>query len=411
MVNDEDREPGYAWVVVAVLFLALGVTSGTQGSFGLLVKPWETEFGWDRGAISLTASIGFVVYGVTQALAGRWADRIGPRAIFAAGLVILGVGTAAVSSIVTLWQAYLVFGVLMSIGLGAASSPTAAVAIARWFTGRRGLAVGIVAGGGAAGYFVLLPLMATALQAAGWRTAFLWLGIGIVLVTVPIVLWLLRDEPPGDEHGRRDGASIGRPLPVIQLGRHANFWSLAGSFFICGVTSIGVTDTHLIPHAQDHQIAAVTAASAFGVLALVNTIFTTLSGAVADRLGYTRLLGWIYAGRAVTLVFLIFARDPVSLFVFAVAFGIVDFATVAPTIALSTTLFGRRSAGTVFGLVALSHQIGAALGSYAGGVLHDLTGSYTSFFAAAAVLAAAAAGIAWTLSETPIVGAFEAPAT
>ena len=102
MVNDGERESRYAWVVVAVLFLAVGVASGTQGSFGLLVKPWETEFGWDRGAISLTASIGFVVYGVTQALAGRWADRIGPRAIFAAGLVILGVGTAAVSSIVSL---------------------------------------------------------------------------------------------------------------------------------------------------------------------------------------------------------------------------------------------------------------------------------------------------------------------
>jgi MFS family permease len=86
MVNAGEREPGYAWVVVAVLFLALGVASGTQGSFGLLVKPWETEFGWDRGAISLTASIGFVVFGLIQALAGRWADRIGPRVIVAAGL-------------------------------------------------------------------------------------------------------------------------------------------------------------------------------------------------------------------------------------------------------------------------------------------------------------------------------------
>jgi MFS family permease len=411
MTSRGEREPGYAWVVVAVLFLATGVASGTSGSFGLLVKPWETEFGWDRGAISLTAAIGFVVYGVTQALAGRWADRFGPRAIFTAGLVILGVGTAAISSIVALWQAYLVFGVLMSIGVGAASSPTWSVAIARWFVQRRGLAVGIVAGGGAAGYFVLLPLMAAALQAAGWRSTFLWLGVGIVVVIVPIVLWLLRDEPGGDEHGRKADAAIGRPLPVIQLGRHGNFWSLAGSFFICGVTSIGVTDTHLIPHAQDHRIAAVTAASAFGVLAVVNAVFTTLSGAVADRLGYTRLLGWIYAGRAVTLVFLIFARDPVSLFVFAVAFGIVDFATIAPTIALSTTLFGRRSAGTVFGLVALSHQIGAALGTYAGGVLHDLTGSYAIFFAAAAILAAAAAAIAWTLSEIPIGGALETPAT
>jgi predicted MFS family arabinose efflux permease len=120
---------------------------------------------------------------------------------------------------------------------------------------------------------------------------------------------------------------------------------------------------------------------------------------VADRLGYTRLLGWIYTGRALTLVFLVFARDPVSLFVFAVAFGIVDFSTVAPTTALSTILFGHRSAGTVFGLVALSHQLGSALGSYAGGVLHDATGSYTAFFLGAAGFSGAAAFMSWAISE------------
>jgi predicted MFS family arabinose efflux permease len=157
-------------------------------------------------------------------------------------------------------------------------------------------------------------------------------------------------------------------------------------------------------------VSAVTAATAFGVLSLVNMVFTTLSGAVSDRLGYTRLLGWIYAGRAVTLVFLVFARDPASLFVFAIAFGIVDFSTVAPTTALSTIIFGRRSAGTVFGLVALSHQLGSALGSYAGGVLHDLTGSYTVFFLVAAALAGAAAFMAWAISETPASQPAPAPA-
>jgi MFS family permease len=190
-------------------------------------------------------------------------------------------------------------------------------------------------------------------------------------------------------------------MPLARILRHANFWWLALSFFVCGVTTAGLIDTHFIPHAQDHHVSAVTAATAFGILSLVNMVFTTLSGAVSDRLGYTRLLGWIYAGRAVTLVYLVFARDPVSLFVFAVAFGIVDFSTVAPTTALSTILFGRRSAGTVFGLVALSHQLGSALGSYAGGVLHDLTGNYTAFFLAGAVLSGAAAFMAWAISETP----------
>jgi MFS family permease len=403
-VSEDGREPAGAWTVVAVLFLAQGVALGARSTIGLLVKPWEAEFGWDRAAISLTASLGFVVYGLAQAACGRWADRVGPRVIFGASLAILGAGTAAVGSIVALWQAYLIFGVLIMLGVGGASSPTAAVAVARWFTRRRGLALGIVASGSGAGQFVLLPVMAVLTQAIGWRAAFVAFGAGILLVALPVVFFLLRDDPEGGAERRAQRGVERRPLPVIALVRHANFWWLALSFFVCGVTTAGLIDTHLIPHAQDHHISAVTAATAFGVLSLVNMVFTMASGAAGDRWGYKWLLGWIYAGRAATLVFLVFARDPLLLFAFAVTFGVVDFSTVAPTTALSTTLFGRRSAGTVFGLVALSHQIGSAIGSYTGGVIHDLTGSYTLFFLGAAVASGAAALMSWAIAEDRVVG-------
>jgi MFS family permease len=166
--------------VVGVLFFAQAMAMGVRGTIGLLVKPWEAEFGWDRAAVSLTASVGFVVYGLAQALSGRWADRTGPRVIFVASVALLGVATAAVGSIVSLWQAYAVFGILIMVAVGGASSPTSAVAVARWFTSRRGLALGVVAGGSAAGQFVILPLMATLTEAVGWRVAFLWLGAGIL---------------------------------------------------------------------------------------------------------------------------------------------------------------------------------------------------------------------------------------
>ena len=411
MTEGRAREPSYAWVVVGVLFFAQAVALGVRGTIGLLVNPWEAEFGWDRAAVSLTASLGFVVYGLAQVISGRWADRTGPRVIFAASIALLGVGTVAVSSIVTLWQAYLIFGVLIMFGIGGVASPAAAVAVARWFTARRGLAFGVVSAGSAAGQLILLPVMATLITVVGWRAAFVWLGVGILVVALPIVLLLLRNDP--DQAAGRAGPTAARaesPMAVSKILRHANFWWLALSFFVCGVTTAGLIDTHFIPYAQDHHISAVTAASAFGVLSLVNMVFTTLSGAVSDRLGYTRLLGWIYAGRAVTLVFLVFARDPVSLFVFAVAYGIVDFSTVAPTTALSTILFGRSAAGTVYGLVALSHQVGSALGSYAGGLVHDLTGSYVGFFVAGAVLSGAAAFMAWAISEAPAPRTSAAPA-
>jgi MFS family permease len=402
MPEPREQESWDAWMVVAVLFFAQAVALGTRGTIGLLVAPWEAEFGWDRAAVSLTAAVGFVVYGLAQAASGRWADRVGPRTILGASMALLGAGALAVSTIVSLWQAYLVFGVLVMLAVGGASSPTSAAAVARWFTARRGLALGLVSAGSAAGQFVLLPLMARLIGAIGWRAAFAWLGGAILAVALPVVLLLLRDDPAGTpgRAARPRAASDGRPMRVAEISTHANFWCLALSFFVCGVTTAGLIDTHFIPYAQDHHISAVTAATAFGVLSMVNMVFTTLSGAVSDRLGYRWLLGWIYAGRAATLVFLVFARDPASLFVFAVAFGIVDFSTVAPTTALSTVLFGRRSAGTVFGLVALSHQLGSALGSYAGGLLHDLTGSYTAFFLGAAALSLAAAFLAWAITES-----------
>jgi MFS family permease len=391
--------------VVGVLFLAQAVAMGTRSIIGLLVKPWETEFGWERAAISLAASVGFVVYGAAQAVSGRWADRLGPRTIFAASLAVLGAGTVAVASIVTLWQAYLVFGVLIMVGVGGASSPTSAVAVARWFTRRRGLALGLVAAGSAAGQFVLLPAMAKLFETLGWRAACVALGTGILVLAVPVVLLLLKDEPEAGTGPAASAAADAPPLAVVAIARHANFWWLALSFFVCGVTTAGLIDTHFIPYAQDHHISPVTAATAFGVLSLVNMVFTTVSGAAGDRWGHKWLLGWIYAGRAATLVFLVFARDPVSLFAFAVAFGIVDFSTVAPTTTLSTVLFGRRSAGTVFGLVALSHQIGSAVGSYAGGLVHDWTGSYAPFFVGAATLSGAAAVMSWAIAEHRVAGA------
>jgi len=248
-------------------------------------------------------------------------------------------------------------------------------------------------------------------QALGWRTAFVGLGVGILVVALPVVLLFLKDEPAGGAE-RRASASVldAKPLPIIELGRHANFWWLALSFFVCGVTTAGLIDTHLIPYAQDIHIDPITAATAFGVLGTFNVLGTIVSGAVSDRFGHKWVLGWVYAGRAVTLVFLPMVREPVMLFVFAVAFGLVDFATVPPTTTLSTTLFGRRAGGTVVGLVSLSHQIGSAMGSYAGGFIHDAAGSYLPFFLAGAAWCIAAAAMSWAIADTPAAEAAPAPA-
>ncbi|MBI4241492.1 MAG: MFS transporter [Candidatus Rokubacteria bacterium] len=397
-----ERELPYAWVIVALAFSALAVAMGIRSTIGLLVRPWEAEFGWDRAGVSLTASFGLLAYGLAQPLAGRWADRYGPRLVFAGSLALLGVSTVAVGFIQNLWQAYLIFGVGLMAAVGGASNVTGAVAIARWIKHRKALAVGIVMAGAAAGQLVLVPAIAAAMKAIGWREAFVWSGLGVLLVALPLVGLLLKDDPPGTAQARIARESD-RPQPVAALARQRNFWWLVGSFWVCGVTTAGLIDTHLIPYAEDVHIDTVTAATAFGVLGTFNVLGTLFAGAISDRLGHKWLLGWVYAGRALTLVFLLFVREPLPLFVFALAFGLVDFATVPPTTALSTTLFGQRSGGTVIGLVSLSHQVGSAMGSYAGGLIHDWAGSYVVFFLAGALLCAAAAVMSWAIVDTRTV--------
>lgn len=403
MDETRERELPYAWVIVGLAFFALAVGMGVRSTIGLVVHPWEGEFGWDRAAVSLTASLGLLAYGLAQPLAGRWADRYGPRAVFTGSLVLVGVATVAVGFIQSLWQAYLVFGIVLMGAVAGVSNVTGAVAVARWIKHRKALAIGIIMAGAAAGQLALVPAIAALMKAQGWRAAFVWSGTAVLAVAVPLVFLFTRDDPPGSAEARlaQDRAD-GRPQPLSTLARQKNFWWLMGSFWVCGATTAGLIDPHLIPYAEDVHIDTVTAATAFGVLGAFNVIGTLFAGVVSDRWGHKWVLGWVYAARAVTLVALPFVREPMLLFAFAVTFGLVDFATVPPTTALSTTLFGRRSGGTVVGLVSLSHQIGSAVGSYAGGLVHDLAGSYVLFFLAGAVLCVAAAAMSWAIHEEPV---------
>lgn len=151
-------------------------------------------------------------------------------------------------------------------------------------------------------------------------------------------------------------------------------------------------DTHLIPYAHDHGYSAAVTGATVSLLAAFNVLGTLASGPLSDRYDSRRILASLYAGRALTLVLLLTTGSPGWLLAFGVLFGVVDFATVAPTQVLSSAYFRGHSLGVVFGLIFLAHQLGSAVGAYVPGALHDLTGSYTLALlsgAAALVLAAA----------------------
>jgi MFS family permease len=172
-----------------------------------------------------------------------------------------------------------------------------------------------------------------------------------------------------------------QPAARINLWTSRAFWSLVLPFFICGVSTTGMIDTHLVPFAHDHGYSTAVTGAAVSLLAAFNILGTLASGPLADRFDNRKILGSLYALRAVTLIVLVFApHGSTWLLMFGIAFGLVDFAVLAPIQVLASRLFEGHSVGIVFGLLSLSHQFGSALGSYLPAVLYDATGSYNVAF-------------------------------
>jgi MFS family permease len=181
--------------------------------------------------------------------------------------------------------------------------------------------------------------------------------------------------------------------------RSLDFWLLAGSFAICGLTTSGLFQTHLIPHGIEHGFSEMTMAYALGVMGATDILGTIASGWICDRFGARRPLAFYYFFRGISVLLLPLAASQWSLMLFAVLYGLNWVSTVPATSALAADLFGKQNVGTVFGWIFFSHQMGAAIASYGAGVLRVWMGDYQLAFLIAGAAALVAAGLALNVRE------------
>src|SRR5262249_6153757 len=156
------------------------------------------------------------------------------------------------------------------------------------------------------------------------------------------------------------------------------FWLLAGSFFICGLSTNGLIGTHLIPAAMDHGMGEVAAASLLAVIGVFDIVGTTCSGWLTDRHDPRVLLAWYYGLRGLSLLALpyAFGSPHFGLILFIVFYGLDWIATVPPTVALTAEIFGRDRVGVIFGWIFCSHMFGAAAAAWAAGAVRTWFGGY-----------------------------------
>ncbi|MFJ9035177.1 MFS transporter [Streptomyces sp. NPDC102406] len=410
------RGPHRAWAVAAVTFVTIIGAAAFASLPGLLIEPLHQDFGWSRGTIGFAVSVNLALYGVTAPFAAALMDRFGIRKVVAVALSVIAAGSLLTVWMTAAWQLVMYWGVLVGLGSGSMALAFAATVTNRWFVARRGLVTGILTAAGASGQLVFLPLLSWIVERHGWEPAAVTVSLS-ALAVVPFVWLLLRDHP-ADVGVKAYGAQefVAKPAPVTGAARRAvrvlfraartgPFWLLAGSFAICGASTNGLVKTHFVPAAHDHHMPVQAAASLLAVIGVFDVVGTIASGWFTDRFEARRLLAVYYALRGISLLFLpilLFPTVHPPMILFIVFYGLDWVATVPPTIALCREHYGEDSA-IVFGWVLASHQVGAAVVAFLGGVVRDVTGSYDLIWYASGALCAVAALMSLVIRRERVV--------
>jgi len=392
-----------------------------RASFGAYITPWEYEFSVGRTTVTTISLLGFIIFAIGQPLAGKLNDHFGKNIVPTFGILVMGVCLILTSRATQMWHVFAMFGVGFSIGIAAAGHNVSAAILTQWFVEKRGMALGLMTSGMAIGMLVLVPANLFIIREVGWRTAMLVFGIIIIATVGPLYLFLLKSKPEDKamkpygfaaayesaksaDHNDDASKKEQKPLPVMGILKTKGFWFLAIPYFICGVTDVGLITTHIIPMAEGRGIPDAIIALAVSLIAIANIAGTIGSGYLSDRFSRKRQLAFIYAFRAVTFVLLIFMQQHWLLLVFAVGYGAVEMASIAPTNSVAADLFRKYSTGTVLGMVALSHQLGGALGSWVPGIMYDITGSYTNVLMVSVVLLLGMAFMSLGIPEESLQG-------
>jgi MFS family permease len=386
------REIFWGWYVVLGAFLVLCLSYGVRYSFGVFVYPMFKETGWPMSVISLAASVNILTYSIVGIFCGRLADRIAPKWMMTTGSILTAIGFYVLIHAETPFGLYLSYGILCGVGHACLGMVVCAAAIGKWFSRKRGVALGLASMGIGVGTMIMGPAAGYLVGAYDWRTGFVVFGavilaLGILISqvlmgkTTPEASGLRPDGEPAVREGlgpdavpeNRASASLG---PVLTDSR---FWLLA----ICNslaTATLMMTFVHQVAYAVGNQIGKFEAAAALGVVGLASSVGKVSFGWLCDRLTdakYAAALGFFLM--AIGMGLLMGADTAVVLYLFAVIFGI-GYGSMAPVMPyLTADRFGRQVLGSAYGmLIFFVAGFGGSIGPIIGGLIYDRTGSYAN---------------------------------
>lgn len=389
--------------------LITAASLGARSTFGLFLDPVVTTLGTGRATFALAVAIQNLAWGLSQPFAGAIADRYGTAKVLSVGAVVYALGLAMLANVHSASGVYVAIGLVVGIGTGAASFAVVLSAVGRMAPPhRRSMALGVASAMGSIGQLALIPLFRRLIDSIGWRHSALWLALIVlsVIAFAPFLRGRSADQAAqavSAEQAARAAAEPKVPLRhELRRAAHSRAFLLLNlGFFVCGfhVTFVG---THLASYAVDVGQPRSVAAYALSVIGLFNIFGSLAAGALGSRYAKRKLLSIIYGTRAVVFtVFMLVPHSTTSFLVFGAAMGLLWLSTVPLTSGIVASQFGTAHAGTLFGIVFLSHQVGAFIGAWMGGTLADRLHSYNPVWWIGVGLGVMAAVVHLLIDEGP----------
>ncbi|RYC31516.1 MFS transporter [Lichenibacterium minor] len=393
----------YAWVVAALTFLAMLTTAGAMGLPGALILPLNAEYGWSTATISSALALRILLFGLMAPFSAAFILRFGLRAVIVCAVALISGGLLLATVMTSFWHLLVLWGVVVGLGTGLTAMVLGATVANRWFAKSRGLVLGLLTASAATGQLAFLPLATLLVERVGWRAAVFPTVAACVAVAALVALFMAdRPEDLGlgayGEDAPRAGAAAAPaasgPGPVrralLTLREAAGvpaFWALFATFFICGLSTNGLIQSHFIPFCFDHGLGETDAASVLAMMGIFDFVGTVASGWLSDRVDNRWLLFWYYGLRGLSLLWLPHSTFTLyGLSVFAMFYGLDWIATVPPTVRLAAKSFGREKGPLVFGWVFTGHQLGAAVATSGAGAVRTGLGDYLPAFYAAGAM-------------------------
>ncbi len=394
----------YGWIIVAVALVSMAFWLGIRSSFSVFYVALLEDFRWTRAGSAGVQSIALITYTLLAPLVGGLIDRFGPRRVVVPGILILAFGLMLCSSIKTLSQFYLFYGVVMGSGITCIGIITYSAILAHWFEKKRGLASGIAVSGMGLGTFLLVPMSQGFISMVGWQMTFIITGALVLIILLPANAFFLRHKPC--EVGQYpDGLKLPQapsttPNSTNSINETATDWTLKKAvsskrfwtlmlFPFLSIVGIYIILVHNVRFLVDQGVDKMAAALIFAMVGVVSSIFRIFWGWLSDRIGRetTFTMGILCACMGVSSL-LLFESSGFKPFTygFSLFFGIGWGVTAPMFMSVSADLFKGKIFGLIYGFVEAGIGTAGAIGAWVAGFIFDQTRSYRMAFILAIVV-------------------------